>query len=98
MKAANAHAAWQHYRFDNGDAQAQFDLTWQDEIEVRNMYAQSPQAARQKFDRMGIQPEYVRYYATGQLTLTQNGQTTTQRGHLIYEYNYLGKPTPEAHV
>lgn len=87
-----------YYQFNNEDSQAEFDITWKDEIEIRDMYGNSSKVAQAQFDAMGIQPQYIRYYPSGTLKLTKNGKTLTQSGNLIYEYNYLGKPDPRANV
>jgi hypothetical protein len=41
----------------------------------------------------------MRYYAKGTVSYTDaTGRQTTSRGDMIYEYAYLGKPDPGAHI
>lgn len=87
-----------HYTFDNEINQVKVDIAWIDEIEVRDMYSQTTDAGRKQFDSMELKPEYVRYYAKGSISLINGNNITTQSGNLIYEYNYIGKPTVEVDV
>ncbi|WP_318766555.1 lipocalin-like domain-containing protein [Lactiplantibacillus carotarum] len=88
-----------HYHFTTGDLTADFELTWQNEIEVRDMYAQSPAAGRAQFDAQHLHPIYVRYYSLGSIQLTRGSQVQlAEKGQLIYEYNYLGMPDERAGV
>jgi hypothetical protein len=38
--------------------------------------------------RLGLQPSYTRFAATGDLQLTRDGNTITRSGELIYEFMY----------
>lgn len=89
-----------HYVFTNADgASVDLAITWQDELEVRDMYTNLPASAKQQFDAIGAQPAYMRYYAKGTVSYTDaTGRQTTSRGDMIYEYAYLGKPDPGAHI
>lgn len=95
------------YSFEVDGATAHFDITWTQVLEVRDMYGATTedhyglggQKQREAYDKMGIQPTYMRYYADGTLTLTQaDGNTSTESGDMIYEYNYVGRPDPRAHI
>ncbi len=89
-----------HYLFTNEDGSSvDLDITWQDEIEVRDMYTNMPEAAKKQFDAIDAEPAYMRYYAKGTVIYTDaSGSKSTSRGDMIYEYAYLGKPDAEAHV
>ncbi|MEA5055615.1 MAG: hypothetical protein VB093_19520, partial [Propionicimonas sp.] len=95
------------YTFSGGEATVQFDVTWTQVLEVRDMYGAttadhyglSGQKQRAAYDAMGIQPTYMRYFANGTLTLTAaDGTVTTESGDMIYEYNYTGRPDPRARI
>ena len=47
---------------------------------------------------MGIQPTYMRYAATGDLTLTDGTTVVEETGDMIYEYNFVGRPDPRAGI
>lgn len=53
---------------------------------------------REQYDAAGIQPTYMRFYASGSVTLTQDGKSQKSDGDMIYEYNYLGKEDDRAKV
>lgn len=94
------------YTFHDGDWTAEFDITWNQVLEIRDTYGATKDRyglaggqQRAAYDAMGVQPTYLRYYADGTLTLTAaDGTVTTESGDMIYEYNYPGRPDPRAHV
>ncbi|GAP00285.1 lipocalin-like domain-containing protein [Fructobacillus ficulneus] len=108
------------YTFKDGDNTAEFDVTWRDIIEVRDMYGNAPRdqaeaeemakkagltdmqkvtgGTKEMYDRAGIQPTYLRFFADGGVKLTLDGQTTESKGTMLYEYNYMGKVDPRAGV
>lgn len=95
------------YTFSDGETTAQFEVTWTQVLEVRDMYGAtttdhyglSGEKQRAAYDAMGIQPTYMRYFANGTLTLTAaDGTVTTESGDMIYEYNYPGRPDPRARI
>lgn len=53
---------------------------------------------KEQYDAMGIQPTYMRFFAEGEIAVTKDGVTTTSKGDMIYEYNYVGKPDKRAEV
>ncbi len=90
-----------HYTFKNEDGkEVQFDVTWVDEIETRDMYSNLPEATKKQFDAMNIAPVYMRYYSKGSVVFTdpEAQSKTTSSGDMIYEYAYLAKPDERAHV
>lgn len=87
------------YTFANADGETvTFTTEWHQELEVRNMYWGATDEVRAQYDKMGIQPGYMRYFAKGTLSFEEDGQQVTESGDMIYEYNYGGKEDPEAHV
>ncbi|WP_421038443.1 hypothetical protein [Streptococcus hyointestinalis] len=40
----------------------------------------------------------MRFFAEGEIAVTKDGVTTTSKGDMIYEYNYVGKPDKRAEV
>mgnify|MGYP000872135517 CR=1 FL=1 len=50
------------------------------------------------YDQAGIQPTYIRFFAEGGVTLTIDGKKESSEGHMIYEYNYIGKEDSRAGV
>ncbi|WP_270335110.1 lipocalin-like domain-containing protein [Ligilactobacillus acidipiscis] len=87
------------YTFKNKDGQTvKFTTEWKQELEIRDMYWKAPAEVKERYDKMGIQPGYMRYYADGTLSFEKDGQTVTESGDMIYEYNYGGKEDPRAHV
>ena len=88
------------YIFENADgSKAVFEVTWKEEIEKRNTYESQGGKGKAGFDAMGIAPVFMRYYALGGVTFTDtDGNTIISNGDMIYEYNYMGKPDPEAGV
>jgi hypothetical protein len=108
------------YRFDNGDAQAEFSVTWKEILETRDSYGDAPAdkaeaierakqagvtdmqkvvgGTKEAFDRAGVQPTYMRFFADGAVKLTKNGEVSESKGNMIYEYNYIGREDPRAGV
>jgi hypothetical protein len=95
------------YVFHEGDKTVEFDVEWSQVLEVRDMYGATAdqdhygmagEQQRKAYDAMGIKPSYMRYYATGALKITADGQTDTESGDMIYEFNYPGVPDPRAHL
>lgn len=90
-----------HYVFKNdGGQEVNFNVTWQQELEVRDMYTPLSDEQKQQMDAMKLNVQYMRYFAVGGLTFKdrQNSQTTTSKGDMIYEYAYFGVPDARAHV
>lgn len=96
-----------HYTFREGDTTAEFDITWKDILETRDMYGSTTQdhyglagdKQRAAYDAMGIKPSYMRYYATGTLALTgADGRSTSESGDMIYEVNYPAPGDGSAHL
>ncbi|GBG94746.1 hypothetical protein LFYK43_12050 [Ligilactobacillus salitolerans] len=87
------------YTFTNADGTSvKFNTEWEQELEVRDMYWKAPDQVKAQYDQMGIQPGYMRYFANGTLSFEKDGETVTESGEMIYEYNYGGKEDPRAHV
>lgn len=53
---------------------------------------------KEQYDKMGIQPTYLRFFADGGVKLTLDGTTTESDGTMLYEYNYMGRIDPRANV
>ena len=89
------------YVFKNEDGkEVDFNVTWADEIETRDMYGKAPEPMKRQFDAMNVAPIYMRYYAKGTVAFTDPSaqSKTASSGDMIYEYAYLGKPDGRAHV
>lgn len=93
------------YTFREGDTTVRFSVEWVEILEFRDIYGSTSDAygmsgekERQRYDAMGIQPTYMRYYAKGDLAITRDGATETVSGDMIYEFNYPGRPDPRAHI
>jgi hypothetical protein len=90
-----------HYVFANKNGKkAIFDITWKQEIETRDMYAQANEQVQKQYDKLNIAPVYMRYYAIGGVHYIdpENNIDDTSKGDMIYEYAYLGKPDKRAGV
>jgi len=90
-----------HYVFNNADGSSvDLNITWEQEIETRDMYTKVPDSMKQQFDAMAIAPIYMRYYAKGDVTFNRPDaeEPVKSSGDMIYEYAYLGKPDPRAKV
>lgn len=109
-----------HYLFDNGDIQAEFNVTWKDILEVRDTYGNAPAneeeaierakkigltdmekvvgGTKEMYDKAGIQPTYIRFFADGDIKITKNGVITQSSGNMIYEYNYIGREDERVEV
>ena len=89
-----------HYSFNNADGSSvEFDVEWEQQIELIDYYANANEAQRQAWDRLDIHTIYSRYYAKGGVRLTDaQGNTMTSNGDMIYEYAYIQNPNPAAHV
>lgn len=87
------------YTFNDHGKQVKLDIEWIDEIEVRNMYGKAGEQEKAAYDKAGIMPAYMRYYAKADLTITEEGkQTIHETGDMIYEFAYFGKPDSRAHL
>lgn len=86
------------YEFEDKGKKILFDLDWIDEIEVRNIYGNAPKEQKEAFDRMGLMPTYMRYYADGKLTIIDSEGTKDVSGKMIYEFAYFGKPDERAGI
>ncbi len=61
-------------------------------IELRDMYGASPEQLRAVYDQLKLRPCYTRFSAEGVLKITENGETKTVSGPMIYEVPFLGAP------
>ncbi|MCA1224029.1 lipocalin-like domain-containing protein [Streptomyces sp. 8L] len=95
------------YMFRDGDTTAEFQIEWSQIIEIRDMYGTSAEQdhygmggeeQRKRYDAMGIQPTYMRYYANATLALTKSESSVRESGEMVYEFNYLGLPDARAHL
>ena len=90
-----------HYVFTNDDGKkVDLNITWEEEIETRDMYSNLSDLMKQQFDAMNISPKYIRYYAKEEVVFTDLSSNTEVKssGDMIYEYAYIGKPDERAHV
>ncbi len=96
-----------HYVFRDGDVTATLDIEWVELIEFRDTYGDaergdrygmSGEGMKARYDQMGIQPTYMRYYATATLRVDDGNGTTSESGDMIYEFNYIGRPDPRAGI
>ena len=90
-----------NYVFKNTNGkQVDFNVTWQDELETRDMVTNVPEAVKKQYEAANIAPMYMRYYAKGDITFTDptNNLKVTSSGEMIYEYAYFGHPDERAHV
>lgn len=53
---------------------------------------------KELYDRAGIQPTYMRFFARGNIKITKNKIITESAGTMIYEYNYIGREDKRAEV
>jgi hypothetical protein len=53
---------------------------------------------KEMFDKAGIMPSYIRFFADGGIKLTIDGNVTESSGTMIYEYNYVGREDDRAGV
>ena len=53
---------------------------------------------KEMYDKAGIQPTYMRFFADGGIKITHNGITSESSGNMIYEYNYVGREDERAQV
>lgn len=53
---------------------------------------------KEMYDKAGIQPTYMRFFAEGDIKITKNGIVTESKGNMIYEYNYVGREDERADV
>ncbi|WP_293824714.1 lipocalin-like domain-containing protein [uncultured Brevundimonas sp.] len=74
----------------------EYTLRWQDQIEIRDFYSAAPPEGRAAFDKAGLQPTYTRYFAIGDLVVTEGDEVIRSTGNMIYEFLYSGKPDVRA--
>jgi hypothetical protein len=86
------------YSFDHDGTYVDYRLSVDEVIEATDAYHSLPEQARAAFDRLGLQPSYSRYSASGALTISRNGETTERSGKLIYEFMYPGASPYREHV
>lgn len=84
------------YTFDDGTTTVVYTVTWTQELDIIDHYANATDEARAHYDALGIHPTYTRYYATGQLEITRDSTTETSVDDVIYELNYPGMPDARA--
>lgn len=90
------------YVFRDGERVFELDFGWTDVLVNQDIYAATDVApelgggARERFDRLGIRPSYMRYRAVGTLTLTDGSEVLTESGEMTYEFNYVGRPDDRA--
>lgn len=53
---------------------------------------------KEMYDRAGIQPTYMRFFAKGDVKITKKESVTKSTGTMIYEYNYVGREDERAEV
>lgn len=83
------------YTFENGGKTVEYTVKVESEIEIKDIYSATPEAARARFDQMGLQPTYTRYEGLGKLVITEGVQTIERESNLIYEMVYCGKSYKE---
>lgn len=83
------------YVFTQGSTQVHYELAQQYELESRDAGAQMPKLLLKVLEWKGLHPSTTRNYAHGKMTLTENGQTTTREGDMIYEFVYMGTTVKE---
>lgn len=83
------------YVFTQGSTQVHYELAQQYELESRDAGAQMPKLLLKLLEWKGLHPSTTRNYAHGKMTLTENGQTTTREGDMIYEFVYMGMSVKE---
>lgn len=49
-------------------------------------------------ETVGVDPFYMRYFAKADLTIIGEDKTVHESGNMIYEFNYMGKSDPRAHL
>jgi hypothetical protein len=87
------------YTFNDQGKTVRLAIEWVQEIEVRNLYGRANEQQRAAYDRAGIMPTYMRYYAKADLTIQEEGRATLhEAGDMIYEFAYFGKPDSRAHL
>lgn len=86
------------YTMTQDDIQVTYLIANPQEINVINLYGLQPESVKAHFDQMHMHPTYTRYLAEGTLSITQNGQTQTTSGPILYEFNYAGIENPQAHL
>lgn len=89
------------YVFENSDGQSvEFTITWEQELETRDMYGKAPETIKKQYDSQNIAPTYMRYYAKGTVAfkdpLTETSNVSS--GDMIYEYAYFGRPDERSHI
>ena len=86
------------YTFTNDTTTVKYTITDPKEINVIDLFSQQPAAVQAQMTAQHLEPTYTRYLATSELELTQNGQTTTVTGPILYEFNYAGVENKDAHL
>lgn len=79
------------YTFENNGKVVEYTLKIKNEIEIKDIYAAMQGAAKEKFDKLDLQPTYTRYEGYGELRISEGGQTIERSGNLLYEMVYCGK-------
>lgn len=78
------------YTFDDGTTKVVYKVTWEQELDVIDHYANATAEGKAHYDQMGIHPTYTRYFANTELEITRDGKTETSTDGMIYELNYPG--------
>lgn len=86
------------YVFEHDGNKVEFTVTWEEQLEIRDVYGSSPEPAKARFDAMGIRPSYLRFFAKGDVKVTIGDVTEESSGNMIYEYFYAGVPDERAGV
>lgn len=88
------------YTFDVNGKHIEYELEERKVLESQNAKARKmPAPAVLMLKLKGLDPSYVRYEATGDLTVTEGGKETLHRdGALIYEFMYPGTEDFSKHV
>lgn len=79
-----------HYVFERGDTRVEYTLEADEVLDSIDIYAQSPQEARDGFDAMDMHPAFTRYSGTGTLKVTRGGVTEERSAPLAYEFVHPG--------
>jgi hypothetical protein len=86
------------YVFKDCGKEVRLDIEWLQEIEVRRSAKLLPWYGRMAMKLLGVDPFYMRYFAKADLTIIGEDKTVHESGNMIYEFNYMGKSDPRAHL
>lgn len=77
------------YTFEKDGKKLVYTLKVKQELDGRYIYKDTPAVMRWLLK--GTKPRYGRYLAEGEFVLTEDGQTVSESGELIYEFAYVGE-------